>query len=147
MSQLKTRLQALSLLDRAFASLTDDELEALVASLPDDHREAVDEICSFYARYHSMRFVGRRLVLRLTSPVDDDELVELNSEFADIINGTPIEALQVDMPLDASPTVSLLSVATAVPPRTSPSDPDRRWPIPLHATRASAAARRNCRCR
>ena len=53
--------------------------------------EAVDEICSFYARYHSMRFVGRRLVLRLTSPVDDDELVDLNREFADIINGTPIE--------------------------------------------------------
>ena len=45
MSQLKNRLQALSLLDRAFASLTDAELESLVASLPDDHREAVDEIC------------------------------------------------------------------------------------------------------
>jgi hypothetical protein len=45
MSQLKNRLQALSLLDRAFASLTDAELEALVASLPDDHREAVDDIC------------------------------------------------------------------------------------------------------
>jgi hypothetical protein len=45
MSQLKNRLQALSLLDRAFASLTDAELESLVASLPDDHREAVDDIC------------------------------------------------------------------------------------------------------
>ncbi len=45
MSQLKNRLQALSLLDRAFAALTDAEIEALVASLPDDHREAVDTIC------------------------------------------------------------------------------------------------------
>ena len=45
MSQLKNRLQALSLLDRAFAALTDAEMEALVASLPDDHREAVDQIC------------------------------------------------------------------------------------------------------
>lgn len=45
MSQLKNRLQALSLLDRAFAALTDAEIEALVASLPDDHREAVDQIC------------------------------------------------------------------------------------------------------
>lgn len=45
MSQLKNRLQALSLLDRAFAALTDAELEALVASLPDDHRQAVDEVC------------------------------------------------------------------------------------------------------
>jgi hypothetical protein len=45
MSQLKNRLQALSLLDRAFAALTDAEIETLVASLPDDHREAVDQIC------------------------------------------------------------------------------------------------------
>lgn len=45
MSQLKTRLQALSLLDRAVASLTDDEIEAIVAALPDDHRDAVDRIC------------------------------------------------------------------------------------------------------
>jgi hypothetical protein len=45
MSQLKNRLQALSLLDRAFAALTDTEIKALVASLPDDHREAVDQIC------------------------------------------------------------------------------------------------------
>ena len=45
MSQLKNRLQALSLLDRAFAALTDAEIEALVASLPDDHRDAIDQIC------------------------------------------------------------------------------------------------------
>lgn len=44
MSQLKTRLQALSLLDRAFSSLTDAELEAAVAALPDDHRDAIDSI-------------------------------------------------------------------------------------------------------
>jgi len=45
MSQLKNRLTALTLLDRAFTALTDDELAALVASLPDDHREAIDEVC------------------------------------------------------------------------------------------------------
>jgi hypothetical protein len=44
MSQLKNRLQGLSLLDRAFSSLSDAEIEALVASLPDDHREALDTI-------------------------------------------------------------------------------------------------------
>jgi hypothetical protein len=54
-----------------------------------DIDEAVEEICAFYARYHSMRYVGRRLVLRLTSPVGDDELAELNDEFADIVSGTP----------------------------------------------------------
>lgn len=45
MSQLKTRLQALSLLDRAFSCITDDELVAMVAALPDDHRTTLDELC------------------------------------------------------------------------------------------------------
>jgi hypothetical protein len=45
MNQMKNRLQGLTLLDRAFTATTDDELEALVASLPDDHRKALDEVC------------------------------------------------------------------------------------------------------
>lgn len=45
MSQMKTRLQALSLLDRAVASMSDDELTALVDSLPADHRASIDELC------------------------------------------------------------------------------------------------------
>ncbi len=44
-NELKNRLQALALLDRALTATTDDELETLVASLPDDHREALDKIC------------------------------------------------------------------------------------------------------
>lgn len=42
---MKNRLQALSLLDRALATMTDDELEALLAALPDDHRDAIDKMC------------------------------------------------------------------------------------------------------
>ncbi len=42
---MKTRLQALALVDRALAAMTDEELEALVATLPDDHREALDKLC------------------------------------------------------------------------------------------------------
>jgi len=45
MNQLKTRLQALALLDRAFAAMTDEEIEAVAAGLPDDHRDALDTIC------------------------------------------------------------------------------------------------------
>lgn len=44
-NKVKTHLQALSLLDRAFVALTDAELEALFASLPEDHQKAVDELC------------------------------------------------------------------------------------------------------
>jgi hypothetical protein len=39
---MKNRLQSLGLLDRAIRAATDEELEALVATLGDDHREAVE---------------------------------------------------------------------------------------------------------
>jgi hypothetical protein len=42
---MKNRLQGLTLLDRALTAMTDDELETLVVSLPDDHRTALDDIC------------------------------------------------------------------------------------------------------
>lgn len=41
---MKNRLQALSLLDRALATMTDAELEALVATLPEDHVSALDQL-------------------------------------------------------------------------------------------------------
>lgn len=41
---MKNRLQALSLLDRAMATMTDSELEALVATLPEDHVAALDKL-------------------------------------------------------------------------------------------------------
>jgi hypothetical protein len=41
---MKNRLQALSLLDRAMATTTDAELEALVATLPEDHVAALDKL-------------------------------------------------------------------------------------------------------
>lgn len=43
-NQMKNRLQALSLLDRAMTAMTDAELEALVASLPEDHVTAIDKL-------------------------------------------------------------------------------------------------------
>jgi len=61
--------------------------------ITDDVDEAVEEICHFYRRYHSMRFVGRRLVLRLNSPLPDALLGQLNNDYGDIIRG-PIEAVE-----------------------------------------------------
>lgn len=57
----------------------------------DDPQAAVEEICRFYAVFHSQRFVGRRLVLRLHRAPDDDELDALSTEFADIIVAGRIE--------------------------------------------------------
>ncbi|HSH61961.1 MAG TPA: TIGR00730 family Rossman fold protein, partial [Acidimicrobiales bacterium] len=50
----------------------------------DDAREAAQEILGFYRNYHSLRFVGDRLVLRLRSAPDERERLALSEEFADI---------------------------------------------------------------
>lgn len=44
MNQVKNRLQALGLLDRAFANASDDELAASIEALGEDHRAALDEL-------------------------------------------------------------------------------------------------------
>ena len=53
--------------------------------------EAVDEILGFFRVYHSMRYVHRRLVLRLLSRPSDALLAQLNARFADILTEGRIE--------------------------------------------------------
>jgi hypothetical protein len=54
-NQVKSRLQALGLLDRAFANATDDDLEASIDALSDEHREALDELIGGTADPESIR--------------------------------------------------------------------------------------------
>jgi uncharacterized protein (TIGR00730 family) len=58
--------------------------------ITDDLDEAISEITRFYRRYHSSRYVGQLLVLRLTEPLSEARLAALNQEFADIVLGDPI---------------------------------------------------------
>jgi hypothetical protein len=44
-NQMKTRLAALGMLDRAFSVATDPELTALIAGLSEDHTEALVRLC------------------------------------------------------------------------------------------------------
>ncbi len=53
--------------------------------------EAVEEVCRFYRAYHSMRFVGSRLIFRLHREVGDEELAALNADFGDMIERGEIE--------------------------------------------------------
>lgn len=69
------------LLERGYLSPTD--LDLLIVT--DDVDVAVAEVRTFYANYHSMRFVGRDLVLRMTRAPDPEQLGRLNAEFADIV--------------------------------------------------------------
>ncbi|HVR32280.1 MAG TPA: TIGR00730 family Rossman fold protein [Acidimicrobiia bacterium] len=54
-------------------------------SFTTDPEAAADEICRFYANYHSQRYVDGRLVLRMTTPPSPELLEELNDEFSDIV--------------------------------------------------------------
>ncbi len=51
----------------------------------DSVEEAVAEIQNFYRVYHSMRYVGKDLVLRLNSSLSQDFLEKINEEFADLL--------------------------------------------------------------
>ena len=46
--------------------------------ITDSVEEAAAEIIGFYRNYHSLRYVGDRLVLRLRRPLPDDEVAALN---------------------------------------------------------------------
>jgi hypothetical protein len=59
--------------------------------LTDDVDEAVAEITGFYRRYHSMRYVGPLLVLRLSSPLPPAALEKLNDTYASILTEGRIE--------------------------------------------------------
>lgn len=84
---------------RAFASETlvargyIDPRDLSLVRITDDPDVAVEEITRFYRNYHSQRFVGQRLVLRMRRAPDDARLAELNEEFSDLATRGPIERI------------------------------------------------------
>ena len=57
----------------------------------DDVNQAAQEVLHFYRNYHSVRRVGRRLVVRMRQAPTDAELEQLNAEFANICAAGRIE--------------------------------------------------------
>jgi uncharacterized protein (TIGR00730 family) len=66
---------------RAYINASDFDLFDQVGSVED----AVSTISRFYARYHSLRYVGEKLVLRLLAPVSEQDLARLRTRFSDIL--------------------------------------------------------------
>lgn len=64
----------------------------------DDVTRACDEITRFYRRYHSMRYVREKLVIRLEAPLSPQELEELNQDFADLLVEGRIEQVPSALP-------------------------------------------------
>lgn len=68
-------------LDRGYVSAHD----LCFVRVTDDVDEAVDEILGFFSNYHSLRFVGGRLVLRMRTAPSDEDLDAINRDFADLL--------------------------------------------------------------
>lgn len=51
----------------------------------DSEEKGVREIETFYRNYHSVRFVDKRLVLRIKHPLSDSHLTRINKEFGDLL--------------------------------------------------------------
>lgn len=73
---------------RGLISPADDVLYRIT----DSAEEAANEILGFYRNYHSRRFVGDQLVVRLRAAPEPEEIADLNAEFGDICLGGRIEA-------------------------------------------------------
>ncbi len=61
-----------------------------------DPLAACDEIFGFYTNYHSQRYTGGKLILRLRKAPTDAELTKLNSEFGDIVVDGEIERVEAN---------------------------------------------------
>jgi hypothetical protein len=68
-------------LTRGYIDAMDFDLFDRVESV----EEAVTRIDRFYSRYHSLRYVGEQLVLRLTSGMDQSRIRDLKQRFSDIL--------------------------------------------------------------
>lgn len=75
------------LIDRGLVSVGDTGLY----SITDSCEEACRIIETFYANYHSIRFVGGRLVIRMATGPTDDQLADVNERFSHLCTSGEIE--------------------------------------------------------
>ncbi|NNN18591.1 MAG: TIGR00730 family Rossman fold protein [Acidimicrobiaceae bacterium] len=72
---------------RGLVSPPDQSIYLITQSVDD----AINELVNFYRNFHSTRFVGNRMIVRINNPVTDEELKFLNDDFGDICQSGRIE--------------------------------------------------------
>ena len=69
------------LLNRKLINPEDLDLFKITTSV----EEAIEEIRMFYKRFHSIRYVGRQLTMRLKTRIADDHVAALHEQFKDLV--------------------------------------------------------------
>ncbi len=67
------------------------ETDFALFKVTDDIEVAISEIVQFYSNFHSYRYVGDKLVLRIENALSDGAVKKLQSDFSDITNDGVIE--------------------------------------------------------
>jgi uncharacterized protein (TIGR00730 family) len=69
--------------------IDEDDLDLILCT--DDVRIAAEEVLGFYRNYHSIRWVGEQLVIRMQHGPTDEQLAALTREFGEIATDARIE--------------------------------------------------------
>ena len=69
--------------------IDDDDLDLILCT--DNVHVAAENVLGFYRNYHSLRWVGDQLVIRMHHGPTDEQLAELNRRFAEITTNGTIE--------------------------------------------------------
>lgn len=77
------------------------ETDFALFKVTDDIEVAIDEIVQFYSNFHSYRYIGDQLVLRIENALTEDAVNSLQTEFKDIIkDGKMIQTGALDAEQD-----------------------------------------------
>jgi uncharacterized protein (TIGR00730 family) len=87
------------------------EDDSSIYRITDDLNEACDTLFRFYRRYHSSRYVGDRLVMRLREALTPEQLTTANHKFADLLVTGHIEQTQALPAETGDPTWELPRLA------------------------------------
>jgi hypothetical protein len=77
--------------ERLIGSNLISEQDLSLYRIVDTAKEASEEVTRFYRVYHSSRYVGPKLLIRLERELDDSELADLRQRFRDILRSGAIE--------------------------------------------------------
>ena len=100
---MRTRLQSLGLLDRALRATTDEELEAVVEGLDDDHREALERLAGDSTTPSAIREAAAKgridgAMESLALVITDTALADCIKELGDHSDNPTTEQLRAVLP-------------------------------------------------